>query len=281
MYVICYSGGHSSALCAIEAVRKHGKENVILLNHDIHPDIEDVDIKRFKNEVADYLELPITYANHPQWDTMTPIDVCLKEKAWKIGKGRILCTSRLKTRPFDRWRESNDPDKLFTYIYGFDNSKSEVLRAQRRSQLMGLEGYKTEYPLISWERTIYSVEEVGIRKPMLYNRFKHANCSGCLKAGFQHWYIVYCERPDLWEKAKQAEEEIGYALFKIPSGPIYLEEKEELFSKMKKAGVEPTEHINRTAFWTSAKRAVKEYVPVCDIADLEEQDKGVCLECMV
>jgi PP-loop superfamily ATP-utilizing enzyme len=42
-YIVCYSGGHSSALVAIEAVRKYGKENVILLNHDISPNVEDAD----------------------------------------------------------------------------------------------------------------------------------------------------------------------------------------------------------------------------------------------
>lgn len=36
-YVVCYSGGHSSALAAVETVRQHGAENVILLNHDISP----------------------------------------------------------------------------------------------------------------------------------------------------------------------------------------------------------------------------------------------------
>jgi PP-loop superfamily ATP-utilizing enzyme len=56
-YVVCFSGGHSSALVAIETVRKYGKENVILLNHDISISVEDEDIKRFKNEVAQYLDI--------------------------------------------------------------------------------------------------------------------------------------------------------------------------------------------------------------------------------
>lgn len=68
-YVVCYSGGHSSALVAVEAVRKAGKENVILLNHDISPEVEHEDIKRFKQEVADYLGIEITYANMPGWET--------------------------------------------------------------------------------------------------------------------------------------------------------------------------------------------------------------------
>lgn len=40
-YIVCYSGGHSSALVAIEAARKHGKENVILLNHDIYRSVKE------------------------------------------------------------------------------------------------------------------------------------------------------------------------------------------------------------------------------------------------
>ena len=39
-------------LVAIEVLRKYGKENIILLNHDIHESVEDADIKRFKVEVA-------------------------------------------------------------------------------------------------------------------------------------------------------------------------------------------------------------------------------------
>ena len=56
-YIVCYSGGHSSALAAVKAVRKHGKENVILLNHDISKNVEHEDIKRFKNEVANYFRI--------------------------------------------------------------------------------------------------------------------------------------------------------------------------------------------------------------------------------
>ena len=71
-HIVCFSGGHSSALAAIETVRKYGRENVILLNHDISPHVEHEDIKRFKQEVADYLHIPITYANMPGWEDTPP-----------------------------------------------------------------------------------------------------------------------------------------------------------------------------------------------------------------
>jgi len=301
-YVICYSGGHSSSLCAIECVRRYGKENVILLNHNISSHVESQDVKRFKEEVAAYLGLEITYANHHDWEKATPVDVCKQEKAWKIGAGQILCTNRLKTAPFKRWMKANDPNKENVYVYGFD--KSEPSRVSRRSQIMGNDGYKTAFPML-WpddERTISDVSEIGVTRPNEYEKFKHANCIGCLKAGWQHWYIVYLERQDIWEEAKEAEDEIGYAIHKDgSSAPVYLEDKEEQFAAMKAMGVEGTELTIPQRFWADAKRKVKEYHAqeekeeaesaaqiqgMCqldmleDMDEMAEQDKGVCLECM-
>lgn len=171
MYVICFSGGHSSALCAIEAVRKHGRDQVILLNHDISPIVEHQDIKRFKNEIADYLGLPITYANHDDWEHVTPCSVCINAQGFKAISGKALCTNRLKTAPFKKWLLENDPDKQNVYVYGFDGSKAERERANRRAQIMGLDGYKTEFPLINWERTIFSTQDIGVPPPTNIQQF--------------------------------------------------------------------------------------------------------------
>ena len=82
-----------------------------------------------------------------------------------------------------------------------------------------------------------------------YALFGHANCIGCLKAGRQHWYIVYCYYPDIWEKAKATENEIGYSLIK----DVWLDELDDLFKRMKDAKVQPTEHIQSSRFWQMAK----------------------------
>ena len=73
IHIVCFSGGHSSAIAAVEVVRRYGAENTMLLNHDLCPHTEDADIKRFKNEVSDYLGVPITYANMPGWETKDQI----------------------------------------------------------------------------------------------------------------------------------------------------------------------------------------------------------------
>jgi 3'-phosphoadenosine 5'-phosphosulfate sulfotransferase (PAPS reductase)/FAD synthetase len=106
-HVVCFSGGHSSALVAVEVVRRYGKRDVVLLNHDIHERSEDADVKRFKRDVAAHLGLPITYANHPEWDTMDQFDVVRDAGAFKGANGHVLCTHYLKTAPFRAWLAAN------------------------------------------------------------------------------------------------------------------------------------------------------------------------------
>lgn len=101
---------------------------------------------------------------------------------------------------------------IFFIVYGFD--ASEPRRIQRRVGVMAAKGYRTEYPLIWTERTIRNIEEIGISRPRTYSVFNHANCIGCLKAGKQHWFIVYCLYPDIWAKAKHAECIIGHSILK-------------------------------------------------------------------
>ena len=254
-HIVCYSGGHSSALVAIEVTRKYGKENVILLNHDIAISVENQDIKRFKHEVANYLGLEITYANYKGMSLQNlpdQFDVVMQANAFKVGTGTELCTSRLKTEPFMKYLKENFNEKNCVIYYGFD--ANEGVRIQRRTGILGSLGYKTDYPLALWkDRTIQSTNEIGIIPPNTYEKFKHANCVGCLKAGSQHWYIVYCTRKDIWEKAKKAEDFIGYTIIKDKS----LEELEPMFEQMKQLGIGPTEHIKHQTFWANTKKIIK------------------------
>lgn len=254
-HIICHSGGESSALTAIEVARRFGEENVILLNHDIPGHVEDADIKRFKQEIADYLGLAITYASHPD-PTADQFDVCVEAKAFKVDSGAELCTNRLKTGPFMRYLEAHHADKDCVIYYGFD--PAETVRIQRRSSIMAASGYATDYPLALWsQRTIWSALEVGIVPPLTYGTFIHANCKGCLKAGLQHWYVVYCTLPDIWAKGKWAEEEIGYSIHHGDDGPIYLEDLEPKFEVMRRAGIPATERIQYQKFWARANKIVE------------------------
>ncbi len=249
--IICYSGGHSSALVAIEVSRKFGNDNLILLNHDINPRVEDPDIKRFKQQVAEHIGVPITYANHPEVETKDQFDVCLDRKGFHSGNHQIFCTFQLKTQPFKKWCNSNLSKGDATIYYGFD--ANERHRIQRRAGIIGLMGFKSDFPLALWERTIFSTNEIGILPPLTYALFKHGNCTACLKAGRQHWYIVFLTRKDLWEKGKATEDEIGHSIIK----GVYLDELEPLFLEMEAAGIRTTEHEHGTTFFARAKKYLK------------------------
>ena len=155
-----------------------------------------------------------------------------------------------------------------TLFYGFD--ANEQKRIRRRATIAAGWGYETAYPLAHWKRTIQSTREIGVEPPLGYSTFKHANCVGCLKAGWQHWYIVYATRPDVWRRGKDAEDDIGYTIHKDAS----LDEREEQFAAMLAAGVEPTEHVPSGAFWADARRKVRS-LPVLQ----EETDARPC-ECV-
>lgn len=258
-HIVCFSGGHSSGIVAIEVVKKYGKENVILLNHNINPSKEDADIKRFKIEVAAYLGLPITYANYKgiEDENLIPdqFDISLKKKGFKNPDA--FCTYKLKTEPFERYLAANFPDKNCIIYYGFDDD--EQSRIQRREMILGEKGYKTDFPLANWPDTLEATEEIGIPRPLTYSTYKHGNCAGCLKGGIQHWYVTYCNRPDVFAKASFTETQLGYSILKdqrqTPAKPLYLAELEPTFAKMKCAGVPQTEHYPEAKF----KKYLKQY----------------------
>ena len=275
-YVICHSGGKSSAEAALSIAKKYGSENVILLNHNITGRVERSDTKRFKQDVADYLGLEITYANHKDWSNKTPIQV-IKDIGYFTNKKnkQVLCTYELKTKPFYTWLEQNDPNFENTYIYGLD--ADEPTRIANRSQKMGLAGYKTEFPMLWDESEIVRVEDVGIEPPSSYDRFKHSNCTGCLKTGFQHWYIVYQEDREMFDEVAEFELDINFSLRRQQGKAAFLDDKRELFDKMIACNVPATEHIKQQTFWAMAKKKVKTYES--EIAELEKCDQGVCKDC--
>lgn len=255
------SGGHSSAITCIEMVRKFGKENCLLLNHDITVRVEDPDIKRFKKEVAEYLEMDITYVNMDGWENKDPLDVCIEIGGFKFQDNNVMCTTKLKTEPFKKFLKSNFPTRVgqirddVNFYYGF--SSEERTRITRRVGIMAAMGYRTSYPLASWslsERTIFNIEEVGINRPITYKKYRHANCRGCLKAGQQSWYIVYCEDYEYFQKGIRAEEVIGYSILK----DNYLKDLEPKFARMKASGIVPTEAVGWQTFWARVNRILKD-----------------------
>jgi hypothetical protein len=269
-HIVCFSGGHSSALVAIYLVEKYGKENVVLVNHDIKTGMEADDIKRFKKEVAQYLGIPITYVNingiTNADDLPDQFDVCIKAGAFTSPKGNALCTALLKTLPFEAYLKNSYPlwptmfeewqDRII--YYGYDDN--EVSRVLRRATILGAMGYKTDYPIFKKQIRIKNTKEIGIDPPNTYATFKHANCIGCLKAGLLHWYVTYCLRPDVYNKGSFTEQEMDYdyTIHRVTrSGvtmKISLEELRPIYEQLKQNGVPATEHQSDIIFGNELRK---------------------------
>lgn len=255
-YIICFSGGLSSALCAIETVKRYGKENCILLNHDISSKVEDASVKRFKQEVALALGMEITYANAENFEDRTPIAIALEKGGFAFQRGKEICTYELKTKPFYDWLKKNFPVEKgkiredVVIVYGF--GKQEKERIRRRREILAQKGYLTAFPLKEWKRTITDVSEIGVREPEVYHTFLHANCVGCLKAGMRSWYVTYCLRKDIFNEAMEAEEKLGYSILK----KCFLKDLVPLFKNMQEIGMKPTDRGTAHAFWKEAHAIV-------------------------
>lgn len=268
-YVVCFSGGHSSALCAVETVRRYGAENCILLNHDISSKVEDISVKNFKKQVADALGMEITYANADNFEERTPITVALEKGCFTVKPGQELCTYELKTKPFHNWLKKNFPVKRgmmrddVCIVYGFD--AKETQRIARRRAIMREMGYYTSFPLAEYERTIHDIREIGIELPSVYETFLHANCVGCLKAGMRSWYVCYCLRKDIFEQAVTAEKLLGHSILK----QCFLADLIPRFEAMKAAGVKPTDRGSSHRFWKEANSFVHGQIPLFSILECD------------
>lgn len=295
-HIICYSGGHSSAKVAMNVHKQFPNDSIILLNHDISKTVEHQDIKRFKQDVSNYLNIPITYANYegiinPD-DIPDQFDVCIKIKGFKFGNGTELCTYNLKTKPFYNFLATNFPPDKDTGVredvviyYGFD--ANEMHRVQRRSGILGAQGYYTDYPLALWDNVDNNiVENAGIIPPLTYKQldtdydsygsWKHGNCVGCLKAGKQHWYVTYCVRPDIFKKAMETEDKLDHSIIK----GIYLDELEPLFEEMKLKGIPPTEHIKGPTFWANVRKVINKNKDVLEVFEMSKDSEKPC-ECTI
>lgn len=283
-HIICFSGGHSSALVALEVANRYGTKDMILLNHDISSKVELQDIKRFKREIADYLGLPVTYANYKALDIVDKdqFDISLECKAFGVKtafSNNVLCTNRLKTEPFNNFLKTQSKDSIV--YYGFD--AKERIRIERRKNILLKQGFISDYPLALWyqddinlynkinnqldfffdvpiiepkfkdDRKFFSTNQIGIKPPLTYSKFKHANCLGCLKAGKQHWYLIYCDYPEIWNKAINTEEKLNQSILK----ESFLKDLEPLFKEMKEKNIMATEQIDSSTFWYFAKKVLK------------------------
>lgn len=203
-HIVFYSGGLCSWATAKRVIKKHGKENVLLLFTDTL--IEDEDLYRFIDETVDEMGVELVRIA----DGRTPFDV-YKDVRF-LGNSRIApCSHALKQKPAKKWIEENyRPDECILYL-GIDWTEMHRTTAPIRNW----KPYKVEFPMcdkpfVEKQELIEELHRVGIEEPRLYKMgFAHNNCGGfCCRAGQGHFANLLNKMPERFLEYEKKEQEL-------------------------------------------------------------------------
>ncbi|MEW1846255.1 hypothetical protein AB0392_50575 [Nonomuraea angiospora] len=170
LHVVQSSGGLGSFHTADFVVRKHGKENVVLLFADTlweHPDLY-----RFLGQTSEYLDITPTIV----CDGRNPFQVYFDQHF--LGNSRLApCTKELKQKPCRRWLEEYcDPADTILYV-GLDAAEERRMPGV----VKGWAPWRVEFPLMddpTWDKEWMKAEcvKLGIAIPRMYELgFPHNN----------------------------------------------------------------------------------------------------------
>lgn len=227
-YIVSLSGGVPSAVTADRAIKRYGRNKVVLWFADTLA--EDEDLYRFLDDcLKRWGGSLIRFA-----DGRTPEQVA--ESKHIIPNQKIApCTFILKIEPFTEWLWR--VPKNVTVLLGYD--WSEINRIEKRRQYHihngrwrkpqgyqeRIPGVYEDYPLL-WNPIMYDpfaeVKSWGIEIPSLYRLgFDHNNCGGvCFRQSIADWMIardVLPERFDhkaKWESEMQKRFGIEYTILR-------------------------------------------------------------------
>lgn len=207
-HIVQFSGGAASAYVGWLVVNKYGKENTVLLFHDTKAEHEDA--YRFRQQVAEYIGLPITEASDGRslWEVIYD-NHCIPDD------GRFpFCTRILKLEPADKFLSSLTEE--FTVYNGFGiNEWNRVQKAKVRAEMAGYEAKSILCERMISDKEVKRIirDQWKICLPEPYQHLQHNNCIPCFKGGKGHFFKVWKYYPEQFELAKQVEIDIGHTVF--------------------------------------------------------------------
>lgn len=150
-------------MAAYLVIQEQGTTNAILLWHD--PKAEDPDNKRFVYEMAQYLGMTVTQRS----DGRSPWELFEDEKF--LGNNRVpICSRILKREQGMKYIKEELQNEEFILYFGY--SIEEGSRVSKTSQLYGIQGIKTAYPLFEHRLTKDDawnwLLKTGIKPPVIY-----------------------------------------------------------------------------------------------------------------
>ena len=203
MEVAWFSGGVSSFIACY--LRKNTLDEIIYFDiEDQHPDT-----LHFLKDCENVLEKEIKILKSP----MKNVENVVKKQRFINSPWGAPCTRILKKQVRLDWEKSQTGE--LTYVWGYDST--EIKRVERLKKSM-LE-YNHIFPLaehnLKKEDVHGLLKKLNVKRPVMYDLgYQNNNCIGCVKGGMGYWNKIRIDFPDVFEKRKKLEREIGASCIK-------------------------------------------------------------------
>lgn len=208
---VCWLSAGVSSFVAGYLERNTIDEYIYIDIENQHPDS-----MRFIKDCEIVLPKPIEILKSPYKNVQNVI----RQFSYINGVAGAKCTQILKKRVRKEWEDIHK-DFNITYVWGFD--LNEKKRAERLNESMP--EFKHEYPLIDRmlkKQDAHAIlDRLGIKRPAMYDMgYSNNNCIGCVKGGMGYWNKIRVDFPDVFERMKKLEREVGHSCI----NGIYLDE---------------------------------------------------------
>lgn len=226
--VVWFSCGATSAVAAMEAVKRYGRKNLVVAYCDTGS--EDPTNHRFLVDVESWINHPVTILKSEKYADIWDV---FEKTGWLVGPAGARCTTELKKAVRQKFEKFDD-----IQVFGYD--PSEVPRIVKFME--NNPEVKIWCPLIERNLTkahcLQIIDNAGIQLPMMYQRqisggpYDHNNCVGCVKGGAGYWNKIRVDYPATFDRMAKVERKIGAAICKTEPTvdgvrqriPVYLDE---------------------------------------------------------
>lgn len=209
--IVCwFSAGATSAVAAMEAMKRYGRENLVVAYCDTGS--EHASNMKFLRAVERWIEHPITILKSDRYGDIWEV---FERTGWLVGPHGARCTLELKKAVRQQFEDFDDI-QVFGYNPG-EEKRVEKFMANNPE-------VKIWCPLIETGLTkahcIRILENAGIDLPVMYQPqksggpYSHNNCIGCVKGQAGYWNKIRVDFPDVFERMAKLERKIGAAICK-------------------------------------------------------------------
>jgi 3'-phosphoadenosine 5'-phosphosulfate sulfotransferase (PAPS reductase)/FAD synthetase len=210
-HVVMFSGGAGSSYEAKLTVEKYGKDNTIILHTPTYAESPDAD--RFRQQVADYIGLPITVQEDGR-----SLNELIEDNKILPSNFIPYCTRILKLEQSRKYyKQLQEEGEEFVVHFGY--TIDEWRRVQKQKARFESEGLK--YENLLFESKISNEEVKNIIKdewkiclPETYKYLKHNNCIPCYKGSKSHFIKVAKYYPKEYLEAMYYAEKFDSQPFK-------------------------------------------------------------------